>query len=647
MDQPETPQPDTVERDTLTVAKERFRAAVAHQSGWREEAEEDFAFVAGDQWDADAKDMLKAQLRPCVTFNRVAPMVDAVAGHEVSNRQEVRYFPRELGDAGVNELLTGAAEWVRDEADAEDEESDAFFDSLVCGMGWIETRLDWETEPDGEIKVDRTDPFEVWWDPAARKRNLVDARYLFRVKRMSLDDVTAMFPDFQGVSETEASSWGLPIADIASGQTLHEQPGDHYASESDTSGVTGTRTGIDVIEYQWCDLEKVVTVTSRLNGQVMEMTEDEAMPMLERMAADPGLVTMAEVSQRSARRYYRAFFAGNQTLYEGASPDPERFTYQCITGKRDRNNNTWYGLVRPMKDPQRWANKFFSQILHQINVNSKGGVIAEEGAFTNPRKAEAEWSRADSIIWAEDGAIANRKIMEKPVHEVSASIVNVMNFAVDALRQVTGVNMEMLGMAERQQAGVLEYQRRQAGLTILATMFDSLRRYRKQQGRVLLCFITKYISDGRLVRITGQDGNARYVPLVRDPSVRTYDVIVDEAPSSPNQKERVWQIMSQMLPILTGVQLPPQILGEILRYSPLPESFVTRIVQGMQQVGQDPAAEAAKRIELEKGQAEVRETHANATLDETKALVERAMLPAKQAETLAKAQASRANGRGR
>jgi hypothetical protein len=43
-----------------------------------------------------------------------------------------------------NELLTFGAKWLRQQCVAEDEESDALPDQVVCGMGWTETRLDYE-----------------------------------------------------------------------------------------------------------------------------------------------------------------------------------------------------------------------------------------------------------------------------------------------------------------------------------------------------------------------------------------------------------------------------------------------------------------------------------------------------------------------
>ena len=225
------------------------------------------------------------------------------------------------------------------------------------------------------------------------------------------------------------------------------------------------------------------------------------------------------------------------------------FTVNCITGKRDRNENTWYGLVRAMKDPQRWANKFFSQILHIINSNAKGGLLAEKTAFDNPRKAEESWADPTAITFLKDGALAAGKVMPKPPAQYPQGLDRLLQFAISSIRDATGVNLELLGMADRQQAGVLEYQRRQAGMTILATMFDALRHYRKVQGRVMLYFVQKYVPPGRLIRIDGDNG-PRYAPLVLDQVQTNYDVIVDETPTSPNQKEVVWQTITQMIPFL-------------------------------------------------------------------------------------------------
>jgi hypothetical protein len=69
--------------------------------------------------------------------------------------------PRTPGVVKKDELPTSAGKWFRQQCDAEDEEGDAFRDLVACGMGWTETRLDFEDNPEGDPKVDRTDPLEA------------------------------------------------------------------------------------------------------------------------------------------------------------------------------------------------------------------------------------------------------------------------------------------------------------------------------------------------------------------------------------------------------------------------------------------------------------------------------------------------------
>jgi len=108
-----------------------FRADREASSEWRAEAREDFDFVAGHQWSAQDEAALREQGRPPISFNRILPVIRAVAGSEVSTRQDIQYLPRQIGDAALNEVLTEASRYLADEADAEDEESDAFIDAVT------------------------------------------------------------------------------------------------------------------------------------------------------------------------------------------------------------------------------------------------------------------------------------------------------------------------------------------------------------------------------------------------------------------------------------------------------------------------------------------------------------------------------------
>jgi hypothetical protein len=278
-----------------------------------------------------------------------------------------------------------------------------------------------------------------------------------------------------------------------------------------------------------------------------------------------------------------------------------------------------------MIDPQMWGNKFFVQVMHILNTAAKGGLLYEAGSFSNPRKALDDWSKPDAAIELQRGALSGQKpaVQERQPVVFPTGLDKMMEFALNNLPQTSGINLEMLGLVERDQPGVLEAQRKKAGYAILAVFFDSLRRYRKMKGRVRLYFIQNYISDGRLIRIKGEDAMWKYVPLAKQEDAATYDVIVDEAPMSPNQKETTWAMMQAMMPMLAKIGVPPEIWQVMLEYSPLPTSVSGKINQIIAQKSQEPSPPDPE-MEKIKAQAQIsqQETEAKAAAEQQKAAMD-------------------------
>jgi hypothetical protein len=578
-----------------------YRDGKAATHDWRTEARELFDLVAGHQWPDEDAAQLRQEQRPAVTFNVSGKFLDALIGLQINNRQEIRYYPREPGDTAINELLTGAAKWMRDEADAEDEETDAFADLLICGMGWTETDIDFDSDPEGRVRIERRDPLLMYWDPSARRKNLADARWMIRVKPYSQAEFEAEWP---GVELAQGQDTG-PTEDELD-LLPHDADSAHlYARDA---GPAGQRRSIPVAEYQWYESAEVWKVSSEYGTRHFT---DEQWARLEPALKNNGTKYQAEKAK--GRRYYRAFICGATLLEAHESPYQEGFTYACMTGKRDRNHGTWYGVGRAIRDPQAWLNVFFSQILYTLQSNAKGGLIVEEGVFTDPRKAESEWARPDSITYVQEGAIAQQRLMPKPVAPYPAGLDKLMEFSLRMLPETSGLNLEIIGMADRVQPGIVEAQRKQSALTVIAWAFDAMRRYYKQHGRLLAYYIREYMSDGRLVRINGPKGQAQYVPLVKDADTYRYDVVVDDAPTSTNLKERVWAVLETLLPALMnmGVMPPP----EILDYSPLPSDLVNAWKKALT----TPPPPEQVQLQKRKAEAEAREVESKANLNEAKA----------------------------
>lgn len=567
--------------DLLEEIKGHFKDAKDFSSDWRVETNESFDFVAGRQWSAEDSAQLEEQNRPLITFNRMGPYFDAIAGYEINNRQEIKFKPRTNDDSRQTEILNAAVQWVLDGTNAQDEESDAFMDTLIGGYGWITTFMDYDVDPDGRICMQRVDPMEMYWDPWAKKKNLSDARFFQRIQWKTKKEIKALWPDAK-LSATPTTPW-----------EADEQKEPHNASlaflyRANSSGFDEKTGRYRVIEHQYYETQTIYKVVDPQTGEAVYLDAKKHKLALE-MVPD---LTFAKVKKRV---YKQAFIVGDE-IVEKSDLKCEGFTFKAITGKRDRNQNLFYGVARVMKDPQRWANKFFSQILHIINSNAKGGLMAEEGAFVDPKKAEETWADPSSVILLKNGALSGNKLKERVASSYPQGLDKMLQFAVSSIPDVTGVNPEFIGAVDRQQAGILEQERKKSAFTILAGFFDSMRLYRKDQGRLLMHYIKEYLNDGRIIRITTAQGE-QPIPLRLTDDVMNYDVVVDQAPDSPNLKEEVWQTLGQLIPqfLKAGVPLPP----DILKFSPLPTDMAQKFAQGMEGKLPAKAQEAMQKMQQE------------------------------------------------
>lgn len=586
------------------------KAIDAHYGTWLDEAREAFDLSAGRQWTTEEEAAMMGNAKVPVTFDRIGVMIDAISGYEIQTRQDTAFLPRTVEDSGVTDVISQGAKWVDDECDAEHEKSACFRDMLICGEGWTNTIVDPELE--SRMIVLKEDPLRVKADPSAKRSNYADARYIRHNMPMSRDEAEDFVQEL-GMSEEVADE--LEGDDMLGKRVTIVDPTIRY-----THGLLGDiapDAEVTITEWQWFEYERTHLVNDQGHAVVMEGAEFDAY-----ISANPA----ADHVVTRAKRYYRAYCANDRVL----TVKPiltNGFTYKAMTGKRDRNKRTYYGMVRSMKDPQRWSNKLYSQILDIMRKNASGGVMMEESAVDNIRNFEATWTSQDTTI-VKDGALSSAngaRIVPKVPPVYPQGMDRLMEVAVGSIRDTTGINQEFLGMAGRDQAGVLEHQRKQSVIGILAPFFDARTRYNKEQGRLLLAMMREYLNEGQLIRVVGEDGSPQYVPLMFDKESVEYDVIVDEAPTSPNQKSTIFQIMMQLLPVLSQADLPADFWAQFALYSPLPASMAQKLAKSLSDAekaqGQEGQMQAQiqqmmLQIEMLQKQADTRKTNADAAKSE-------------------------------
>lgn len=566
---------------------------------WREQALTAFDITAGWQWEEEDLAALREDNRPSVTFNRVERNIDLITGMEYQGREDVQFLPREQSDSGVSEVLTAGVAYIDDATDAADEKSDAFRDLCICGMGWTNTVMDYRDFEEGMPVENRLDPLLMYSDPHATKRNIRDSKWRARAKIMSMSEAQRMFPKHDPAMLNAA--W-LGLSDDPSQPVEPGRQSDTYEDNAQ-QGRPPFLDRVVIVECQWWEEEKFAIVEDKFTAERVEMPMQRAEAMMDSF---PGRYEVAEVPRKV---FYRAFLGGS-LLEKQKLEKLKDFTLQCMTGKRDRKTG-WYGMVRAMADPQRWANKWLAQTMHLLNTSAKNTVMYEENALVDGRRAQEAWTKPGAWVELGHGALAENRIKVQQPTPLPTELSSLMGFAMQSIQDCVGVNQEQLGMTggtDANRAALLEHERRKAGITLMAHFFESKRSFVKSQGRLLLRYMTNFMNDGRMLRITNE-GQHRYVQmLIDDPDAVRYDIVVDSAPDSPSQVDKTWSTLVPMMPMLERLQPPPEIWAQVIRHSPLPAVMKNKMAEAIEGQGQEQEPDPLDEAKAGKEQAQAQKT---------------------------------------
>jgi hypothetical protein len=689
---------------------DRLERSRSNSEPWRSDARESYDFYHGKQWDYNALEQLTKQNRPAITFNRIQPFVKIVVGTMIQTRGEPKFIPRTVDDgglnsddSGLNDMLNEANRWIRDTANSEHFEIKAIKDMVISGMGWTDERISYDDNPDGGVKKERIFPLEMYWDPAATEMNLVDARYVMRVKFMDKDEAVELFDldpeDFstQGEEGIAEKNDNIPYNDegvtskarqnlLAVYEYQYRQREQYFrvdnfldqlnqevippqlegglepqiteedglspdiAIESDQQVLdealsalpfeqTATLLSAQQIQEQEAraNIDKVLLNLGLNPESVIWSVSKQEFDTLEEAAIQAGITITSDKGKRW--QYYRAFITGKTVAEHKKAFSQKGFSFNAITGEYNDEEGRFYGIVNQMKDPARYANKAFSQLLHAINSNPKGGIIYEEGAVSNPAKFEEQYLQSNSAIRVKDGALQSRRIENKATPQLPTGYEHILGLATGAMTETTGINLELLGQRNVAQAGILEATRIQQGMTVLAEMLDSIRLYAVLSARQTIEHIRQLVDnhEGRLIRI--MEGQARFEPLLKDNLAQDYDVIIEQIPSSVNQETEDFKSLSALLD--TGkVPLTPLMQQAILEKAPIRKEIKDQLIQESLQAAQpnpqaEQLAEVQVQLEIAEKQANIAKTQADAALKQAQAAESRTDATSQAVETQA------------
>jgi len=465
--------------------------------GWKwwmsNEVKDSYAILEGlsrgehGHWEEKEMDKRIHDEMPVFVINKVAPVVDAICGFQVQNRTEIEYLPRTLEqpDRAGNDLINNGVDYLRQDSGIEGENSWAFKDMLSTGIGAVDLLISHNENPVGEMEGARTAPYLCMWDPAARKKNLVDAN---RVASGVLVDKEKFLEE---INEDRPKS--KKIASLGGGSSRFLEIFDFIDSYKNRLTVAWTyqwrkKMPVHLVEntirdpeilqllQERGDLEKI---TSKFGSDI---TKDEILIIEPSKLKDLKLLFEAvnapfKSTRHRTYKYFRAIIVDGNLISKAENFSQDRFSLQFLTGKWSEIRQCWYGVLRGGKDPQRLLNKAVPDVSEYLFSTPHGGLLFEESAVDDVAEFVQYYTKARFATVVRDGAIQRGKIQQKQQQALPAGSFATIDFASQAIMEAMGVTLEFMGQADGnvQQAALLQAQRVRQGLTVLVFIINLIK----------------------------------------------------------------------------------------------------------------------------------------------------------------------------
>ncbi len=534
-------------------------------------------FYSGDQGIYAAEVSSYSGDKQVIVFNKVMPYIDAVSGFMRQLRRQPEYSARVQDNEeqqSLSEVLNAGSEYLRENANMDFYESDQDKEMLITGYGALDSNISYETNPDGEEKGEVISYEDLGWDPQACAPNILDSRWIYRRRKYSLEEAEKRF---KGAKPDDFDA----VKDQYKQKVFNPFDGEYTAIAIEN---TNQEDLVQVYYYQWWELKTYY----RANNPLLELepalaermlalidiikenrasVEDEYVkddlftfdPQADTWSMSPEIKNdvvsglkefgiVVEVQEYLKKCFYTAIVSETKVFTKFKSPNQEGFTIKVKTGNYDKELKLWYGMVRQLQEPSRYANKALTEILYTIAFNSKGGVMYEKQAVDDPQRFERMYASTKAAIQVNDGALSGGWIQPKAQAALPTGFENVYDISNSSMGEVTGINKEFLGSSENKQVSALmEAQRINQASSVLAGYFDSISLFQIESARLRLTWM-RILADNRPrpIEIKNEDGTSRIEYLRKELLMKEYDIKIGEAKMSPAQQAETGNILLQM-----------------------------------------------------------------------------------------------------
>ncbi|RKY35333.1 MAG: hypothetical protein DRP78_05570 [Candidatus Omnitrophota bacterium] len=598
-----------------------FRIARERKKSWQVAATEDFEFFAGKQHDdSDVENLRKRGIR-ALTINKIRPNIFLISGVQRQNRTDFRAYPEGEEDGLLAEVATKLLKNVMKSTNGEDKMSEQFEDGNICGEGWLEPYMDYTYDLiNGALKLKKVSPFQMFVDPNSVEYDLSDAKYIVKFSPNLLQDqIIQLFPQKKkDIEKIEDGKINFDITDGVAHRKLDDYPtgGTTNLNQNIWNEDSQTEKFYDLTEYYYKKYVLRYIVIDAQQGVTKETDSKEEAEEFVSQYENTAIITRyipeiwvdAMVGNTLIDSYVCQFYPQWKEY-----PFIPFFSYRITVPLKNREYMS-QGIIRNLKDLQRELNKRRTQELVHLNSSTNSGWIVHKNARVNKADLRKKGSSSGYVLeW--EGQIEPKQIHPMPLSQGHAQMAAENT---NDLKEVSGINADLLAMNEKTQSGRAIHLRQKQGMVMIQVILDNLSRTKKILGRFIMSQLGQIYTVDTATKVCGSAFLQKNfsVPVMRDNvtpvmegsemkmevddeavamlfnqiltdlETTKYDIAVGEGSNSETVKYANYMLLMDL--IQSGAPIPPDV---IIDESMLPAATKEKIKQSMmaaQQQGVNP-----------------------------------------------------------
>jgi hypothetical protein len=240
------------------------------------------------KWDRNTQQIVttaKETGRPKIVINKVYTTLRSVRNYALRNRPKAEVTPVNLTPEAVGEVvkLNKYLDFLHDKLNFRRKLKESVWHALKQSAGWWQVLWNEDSEEGGEVEVNVIDPYDIYWDPAARHPD--EAKFVILAVRRYIDDIKED-PKYDKEKTKELNGDKQLAASPLKSRLLQAERGMDIYNKQDKDGATLIVKECWIKEKQEDKSTKVRIVTIADDKVIRnELTELEKFPFF-RLACD-------------------------------------------------------------------------------------------------------------------------------------------------------------------------------------------------------------------------------------------------------------------------------------------------------------------------------------------------------------------------